>query len=561
MRQFIITFTCTWIGTFGLFQCFSGSPPDYHIDEYLRNRIETAGIPPRISVGEELVYASVMLPLFYQRRIFKPAWSENTNLLPEIDQLLSAIKAADLEGLNPEDYHLAKILQILQMIKQNRENRAAFSPRLLVDLDLLSTDAFLVYGAHLLAGKVNPEKIEADWIAARKEVDLAQILESALARNQIREGLKDLLPRYSGYWYLHDTLTLYRTMAARGDWLLVPDGPRLSRGDAGERVSILYKRLLASGDFDSDENIERNFFDEKLELAVKRFQRRHGLNADGVVGPLTLAAMNVPLKERVRQIELNMERWRWLPQELGTRYLLVNIANFELALIEEAQKAMTMRAVVGKRYRRTPVFSSKMTYLVLSPYWHIPHRLALQDKLPLIHKDERYLEKQNIRVFQGWGSETKEIDPRSIDWSQVTPESFNFRLRQDPGPRNALGRVKFMFPNKFDVYLHDTPDIELFAKTERTFSSGCIRIEKPIDLAEYLLHSDDKWSREAILSVINNGEEQTVRLPEPIDVHLIYCTAWADEDGVIQFRKDIYERDKRLAEALLEKSPHLSELN
>jgi len=280
---------------------------------------------------------------------------------------------------------------------------------------------------------------------------------------------------------------------------------------------------------------------------------RHGLDVDGVVGSATLDALNVPVEKRVRQLIVNMERWRWLPQDLGKRYILVNIADFELDVVENSQPLMTMRVIVGRDYRRTPVFSDNMTYLVLSPYWHVPTAIAVQDILPKIQQEPGYLAKQNIRVFRGWGAETREIDPRTVNWSHVTAANFSYRLRQEPGPMNALGRVKFMFPNKFNVYLHDTPAQELFAKPERTFSSGCIRIEKPIELAEYLLQSDAKWTREKILAVADKRIEQTVRLPEPMPIHLLYWTAWADEDRTVQFRADVYARDGKLYEALIER--------
>jgi len=214
--------------------------------------------------------------------------------------------------------------------------------------------------------------------------------------------------------------------------------------------------------------------------------------------------------------------------------------------VENGDPVMDMRVVVGKPYRHTPVFSGNMTYLVLNPYWHIPPSMAVKDKLPLIRKDPAYLKREKIRVLQDWGANAKELDPSTIDWSAVGPGRFPYRLRQDPGSKNALGRVKFMFPNRFNVYLHDTPSKELFARTERIFSSGCIRIEKPIELAEYLLRSDPTYTREHILQAIAKGTEQTVRLPAPMPVHVLYWTAWVDRDGKVQFRRDIYDRDKRL---------------
>jgi murein L,D-transpeptidase YcbB/YkuD len=231
------------------------------------------------------------------------------------------------------------------------------------------------------------------------------------------------------------------------------------------------------------------------------------------------------------------------------------MANFELNVVEKDQPVMAMRVIVGKGYRRTPVFSGKMIYLVFNPYWHVPHSIAINDKLPLIRKEPNYLMKQHIRVFQGWGAEANEIDPKSIDWYKVDAKNFRYTLRQDPGPWNALGRVKFMFPNRFNVYIHDTPSRELFNKSARMFSSGCIRIEKPIELAAYLLRDDPKWTSESILAAIDRQVEQTVQLREPIWVHLLYWTAWVSEDNITHFVRDIYGRDKLLDEALQEKPP------
>lgn len=538
----------------------SAAPPELSqqidpLDEFLRNRIETAGIPPQITVGSELIHASVVLPLFYERRAYVPAWCNNRGLQPQVDTLIKAIREADQEALRPNDYHLAKIAALVASVYQQQAENKPLDPRQLVDLDLLLTDAFLIYGSHLLAGKINPETIDSEWFANRREIDLAAHLQTALEKNQIEEALRSLLPPQPGYARLRQALARYRDLAANGGWPMVPDGPKLQKGDRGERALALRQRLIAAGDLDPAAGDSLDLFDDAVEAALRKFQRRHGLDADGVVGATTFANLNVPVEERVRQVALNMERWRWLPQDLGQRHILVNIANFELDVFESDQVVLAMRVMVGKDYRRTPVFSDRMTYLVLCPHWHVTPNIAVNDKLPLIRKDAGYLAKQNMKVFRGWGADTKEIDPTTIDWSQITARNFSYRLRQDPGPINALGRVKFMFPNPFNVYLHDTPSRELFAKTERAFSSGCIRIEKPIDLAEYVLRGDPKWTRASIEAAIKKWEEQTVRLPEPMPVHLLYWTAWANDDGSINFRRDIYGRDKLVEEALREKPP------
>ena len=283
---------------------------------------------------------------------------------------------------------------------------------------------------------------------------------------------------------------------------------------------------------------------------MKRFQWRHGLTADGVLDAATRAELNVSAERRVEQLELNLERWRWLPQDLGRRHIIVNIAAFELEVVEDEAVVLAMRVVVGRPYQHTPVFSDTMRYLVLNPYWQVPHDIAVKEVLPRVQRDLSYLAQQKMQVFQGWGPEAEEIDPATVDWSAITPASFPFRLRQDPGPINALGRIKFMFPNKFNVYLHDTPARPLFDETRRDFSHGCIRIQKPIELALYLLRKDPHWNRETLLRALDEVVDRSVPLPEPIPIHLLYWTAWADEDGTIQFRRDIYGRDAPLLEAL-----------
>jgi murein L,D-transpeptidase YcbB/YkuD len=473
-----------------------------------------------------------------------------------VDALIKTIHEADFRGLKPSDYHLSKIEVILKEARKNQNEGKALVPGILIDLDLLLTDAFLIYSSHLLAGCINPETIYPEWSGGScREADLTKLLQTALDSNQIEETLKNLLPTQPEYIRLRQALARYRDIAAKGGWRIVPDGLKMQKGHRGVRVVKLRERLIAEESPDQELHNSSDLFDDDLEQTVREFQKRYGLKVDGIVGPQTLAALNVPVNERVRQIELNMERWRWLPQNFSQRYILVNIANFELDVFENGKTVMTMRVVVGKRYRRTPVFSGKMTYLVLSPYWYIPRSIAVQDILPMVHKDPDYLIKQNIKVFQGWGAETKEFSSKTIDWTKITDENFNYRFRQEPGPNNSLGRVKFIFPNKFNVYLHDTPHRELFAKSVRTFSSGCIRVEKPIELAEYLLRDSHEWTREDILAAIDKGIEKTVWLPEPIEVHLLYWTAWANEDGSIQFRNDIYGRDKLLDDALRKEPP------
>ena len=245
-----------------------------------------------------------------------------------------------------------------------------------------------------------------------------------------------------------------------------------------------------------------------------------------------------------------MERWRWLPPNLGDRYILVNIPSFGLELFDSGKRVMTMKVIVGKPYLSTPVFNARMTYMVLNPRWLVPRSIAIKEILPALRRDPGYLDRENLRVFEGSGPGRREVDPETIDWHEVSPRHFPYQFRQDPGPKNPLGRLKFIFPNPFDVYLHDTPSRGLFARAVRGFSHGCIRIEKAIDLADYLLKDNENWNRERLLAATDFSRERTVTLPHPISVEIVYFTAWVDEDGTVNFRDDIYGRDKELAETL-----------
>lgn len=527
--------------------------------ELLRNRIEAAGFPPRLFVEDEVIYASEALPSFYERRAYRLVWSGNGGPLPQCDSLIIAIWQADREGLHPEDYHLRRIETALTSLRGARHAGPPVDPRLLVDLDLLLTDAFLIYGFHLLEGRLNSGSMDPEWHIEPSEVDLRVMLEDALSRNRIGGALRDLLPRSPCYHDLREVRALYRELVADGGWPVIPEGGRMKRGSKGDRVRLLRDRLAATGDLGAILS-RSDVFDEILEDAVRRFQGRHGLVVDGIVGPNTLAALNETAEERLRRIEVNMERWRWLPQGLGDRFIRVNIASFEMDLFEAGEQIMNMRVMVGREYRRTPVFSDTMTYLVLSPYWNIPLNVTLADKLYMIKNDPDYLTREKIEVLDGWGADAMKIDATTVDWSQVTLEDFSWRLRQAPGPMNALGRIKFMFPNRFNVYLHDTPARELFEENTRAFSSGCIRIEKPIELAEYLLRGYPEWTRPSILAAVEKGAEQTVRLLEPIPIHILYCTAWVEDTGEVHFRNDIYERDRAVADALMRLPPTPGEI-
>lgn len=491
-------------------------------------------------VEKGLIKAPFLLSRFYNLQDYQLVWSEDGLLTSNAFELINALIQADREGLNPQEYHLTEIMAILEEIKNGKMDNHQ-----LVDLDILLTDAYFTYGTHLLRGRIDCKNLFPEY----GNFDLVDILRDALAKDRIEESLQNLLPLQPAYGGLREALAWYRYISKMGGWPTIPAGPKLKKGDYGERVALLRKRLLVSGDLEERISHDEYLFDQSLENALKRFQLRHGLEVDGVVGDRTLEALNVPVEERICQLKLNMERFRWLPQDPGGRYIIVNIPDFVLKVIEKERPVLSMRVIVGKQDRQTPVFSDEMTHLVINPSWKIPENIFKNDILPKVRKDSGYLSDQNIRVFEDWGDDAREIPSQLIDWDRVDPETFKYKLKQDPGPHNALGRLKFIFPNEYKVYLHDTPHQQLFADPLRTYSSGCIRIEKPIELAEYLLKDNPGWTGEDILAEIEKGEEKTIYLPEPVPVYLVYWTAWVDMDGMINFRDDIYERDKTLAEA------------
>lgn len=520
------------------------------VAERIRTRIEDAGIVTELMAAGEPVYESVALPDFYERRLYRPAWTDDRGPTRLADDLVSVLRRADFEGLLSGDYHLAGIEAVLAAARADASGGTALAPDRWAELDLLLTDAFLVYGAHLLAGRVNPETLRPEWQANPRSADIAAALEGALTRGDIAGTFETLVPRQRGYHRLREGLARYRGMAARGGWPRIPDGTTLQQGDRGRSVAELRERLRFAGDAAATTDPDADLFDAGLVEAVKRFQRRHGLDPDGAVGDATRSELNVPVEQRVEQLELNLERWRWLPEDLGRRHIIVNIAAFELDVVEEDAVMLTMRVVVGRLYNRTPVLSDTMRYLVLNPYWHVPRNITAGELLRKIREDSSYLERNTLRVFPDSGPDTREVDPSTVDWQAVTPDSLPFRLRQDPGPLNSLGRVKFMFLNKYNVYLHDTPSRPLFEESQRDFSHGCIRIEQPIELAVYLLQRNPRWTRDALLEALGDAVDRTVPLPEPIPIHLLYWTAWADVDGTIQFRQDINDRDAALLKAL-----------
>ncbi len=518
--------------------------PSDQVCSQIGNRIKGAEVSSKVAYPEGLPSVSPLLSQFYEGRGFRPAWSDDYGPSPDVEDFLEVIRAAYREGLNPQDYHLNKIEAVLSDLYARQIGLGTYDVEKLADLDLILTKAFFLYASHLVDGRVDHRNIYPDWVVNQGSADLKALLSEALDSGDMQKTLADLAPHYPKYVRLREKLIKYLAIAESGGWPQVPDGPKLLKGSGGKRVAILRQRLIASGDLASMAQESPVIFDHDVETAVRKFQKRHGLKDDGRVGKSTLKVINVPLETRIRQIALNMDRLRWLSSDMGQNYIFVNIADFSLEVMEDEQPVMSMRIIAGKDEQRSCVLSAKMTYLELNPFWRVPDSIATKEILPQIKKYPGYLAQKTIKVFKDWSDNAKEIDPMLVNWSRVRASNLGYKFRQEPGPLNPLGRIKFIFPNECEIYLHDTPTRHLFGRTRRDFSHGCIRVEKPVELATYLLRNKETWIQKKILAEIKKGKRQVVMLPEPVNVHIFYGTVWVDREGVLQFRNDIYHADE-----------------
>ena len=466
---------------------------------------------------------------FYEPREFNPGWVDLNGPLPRAEIFRQVLQTADQDGLVVKAYHPELILSLWN----------ARSPTQLVRLEFLLTDAFFRYSVHLRAGQY--QENDFHWDIEPPEVDPVTELRHLLSVNNFQTTLHDLTPKHAGYVRLREALKIYRQIEKDGGWPLIPTGPFLTKGSWHKQVAIIRQRLMAERDLEFGPLKNVHFFDSAVKFAVERFQVRHGLKIDGIVGPNTRAVMNVTASKRIKQIQFNMERWRWLPKRLGQRYIMVNTAGLNLTIVENEDIQFAMGVIIGSPERPTPVTSSKLHTVVFNPYWTLPPTIIFEDMLPQQQRDPTFFESKKIRVF----SNGKVVDPTKIDWAELDQDHFPYILRQDSGPKNSLGRLKFLFSNVYSVYLHDTPVKQLFDKNSRALSSGCIRVKKPIQLASYLLGKNNGWTVKKIAAAIESGKYLEVSVPVTIPIYLVYMTTWVGENKGVHFLPDIYDRDPK----------------
>ena len=479
--------------------------------------------------GAHVAYPNVIYA-FYSQRGFRPAWT-NARTARELRR---ALKDAEADGLDPRDYHLP-------VLEQLDPTLAAY--------EILHTDALLRIADHLMFGKVDAASFDAHWNYTRTPagIDVPNRIESALASDDIYAELEKLKPTHRMYRALKQELARYRQVAGVESPIAIAQGESIDPGMQDARVPSLRTRLGLSGDLDAAEVSASDLYDATLQAAVRRYQERMGLVADGKIGARTISELNVPIEERVRQLIVNLDRGRVLLHDLPNEFVIVNIAAYWIYLVRGEEIVWNARAQVGKTYRRTPMFRSDINYLVLNPTWTVPPGIIRNDILPDARRDPASITRRGLKVLNASGSE---VDPASVDWSKFKSGNIPYTLRQDPGPANALGRVKIMFPNTYSVYLHDTPSQSKFDETDRAFSSGCVRIERPLELAELLLANPATWNSTAIRKVVDAGRIQNVTLPNKVPVLLAYWTAWVDPEGRVNFRRDVYGQDAQWAAGL-----------
>lgn len=473
----------------------------------------------------------------------KPLWVDDNGPTKAAAVAFNALLAAESEGLVPSDYKTGEIGRI-------------WSSKSIPDLALL--DTLLTYNLLLYAHDVSYGQLESHatnpkifFDTGRQDFDPLAAARAIFTAPDLAAHLANLPPAHQHYKALREALKTYRKLAADGGWKTVPAGPSVRPGENDPRVPAIRTRLHITGDLEKIADSGQDY-DKALKKAVMRFQRRYGLEADGVVGAQTIAAMNIPVNHLVRQIVVNMTRWRWQAHNLGEKYVLVNIAGYNLKAVEHDTIILDLPVIVGELENQTPIFSDRIQYLDFNPYWTITRTIASKEELPRLRENPRYLIDRKVRLFSSWDPDAVEIDSTRVNWNSISSAQMaRYKLRQDPGPLNALGRVKFVFPNRYAIYMHDTPKRDLFSQSRRNFSHGCIRVSDPLALAAFVLGEEKAgWTAEKIQEAIDTGKRKVVQLTVPLSVHLTYQTSWVDKEGTIHFNRDIYGRDTELSLAL-----------
>jgi murein L,D-transpeptidase YcbB/YkuD len=489
----------------------------------------------------EPIWAPGLVGAFYGGRDHAVAWDD----AGQIDRVLGMLAHSHRQGLNPDDYHHSALLAL----KEEWNKKVRGRDRIRASFDVLLSDGVLLYARHMQQGKVDPAELEPSWNFSRREwlpEQVAANLSAAISDKKVVAIIESWEPKLPYYGLLKKELERYRSIDEQYEFVLVPDDTVLKPGMTHPNVVALREQLRRLGLVDAA-SAQSDVYDEGLVTAVKSFQSLHSLDSDGAVGKNSFRELNTSYAQRVDQIRVNMDRVRWISEDLAEDMVVVNIAGFELYFFREGSLSWETQVMVGTIRNETPIFQSKIKYLVLNPDWTVPRSIIRKSLFRKMQKDPGYVQEKNYKLFD---SEGNEADPMQMDWASYSPNRFPYRVVQQPGPGNALGRVKFIFPNKHAVYLHDTPSRALFTRTDRAFSHGCIRVQHPLEFAERMLDDPNKWSRATIDEVIESRKMKRVNLAQPMEVILMYWTASPTIDRRIQFHPDVYNRDEKTIAAL-----------
>ncbi|MDQ8038098.1 MAG: L,D-transpeptidase family protein [Pedobacter sp.] len=524
-----------WMAVVSLL-CLGKAAAAATVDDLMRQRLQ-----PQLESPVPAAMSAATLPQnvaqFYAGRHWKPLWDDR-----QLGKLLAQIADLYSDGLSPDDYNLS-------LLEKYRREKSA-DPQIVVDREVLATQSYLLALLHLYHGKVNPVQLDANWNFDARQLNAAEILpllRQGVENDRINQVFAQARPKPQQYNITRAALARLRGIAMEGGWPQIPEGPVLKPGMSDVRVPVLRQRLEIAGLVSYAVPAQPELYADDLVAAVKRFQGEAYLDGDGVIGRGTLQVLNIPVAERIAQMRANLERMRWFMSDLKTDFVMVDLAGYRISYLQGNQVKWSSKVQIGKAYRSSPVFKSSINYITLSPGWVMPPTIFKEDALPAIKKNPDYLKKNHLSVHDAAGNP---VALETVDWEKPG----NITLRQEPGPKAALGDVVIRFPNPFSIYLHDTPHKEHFADSQRATSSGCIRVENIQELATLLLNDPVKWSDAEVKKVIDARKTRNVTLKSKVPIMLVYWTVDVGDDGYVSFKPDVYERDKVVVTALDEKA-------
>ncbi len=509
------------------------------------------------------------LHLLYRKHQHQPIWMDHFRLNKAGKTLVKSLRHTASDEWKAYRYRISKLQTEIERLSNQPKHAAA--------IDVLLSDAYIDFAQQVMNNELLPNNGELDHPSFRKvaappttrisSLDVISLLSQSLEQGKLYSLVSQLVPSHEGYQRLTNELDRYQEIADSGLWYPLDLDRELALGDSHPQVPRLRWMLQAYGDFHQgtldwlkpeqdkqdpslleqhyQSNDQRDVYkvDDDIVAALKHFQKRNGLKRTGMVDEFTLERLNVPPYFMAQRIALNMKRWRYLPKDMGDRFILVNMANYRLDLMENNESQLSMKVIIGKEKLRTPVLAETINSIVLAPVWNVPHRIAKRDIIPMAKANPNYLKEHNFKIYEGWQIPAKEVPITNVDWSGFDSRENTYRFVQAPGEENSLGHVKFVIPNDQSIYLHDTNHKELFAYDMRALSSGCIRVEKPLELAHALL-APQNWDDTLIKKVVDNAQTRAVQLKKPIPVYLMYWTTWVDDKGQLQVRDDVYKRDQ-----------------